>query len=369
MAEYGRAVVLREPGGRFEMAEYPVPEPEPGAAVVKISLANICGSDLHIWRGDLDPRKRNMALPKHMGHEMTGRIAALGEGVTTDSNGAPLAVGDRVVYRYFFPCGRCKNCRKGYARACPTRYAQVGSTSDIWPHFKGAFGDYFYLFPGHDVYKVPDDLPDEMVAAANCAFSQVVCGLDTAGLQIGDTVVIQGLGALGQYAIVVARERGAARVIAVDGVPERLELAESFGATDLVDMRELPDPDRRVARVKELTGGWGADVVMDVAGFPQVVEEGLKMLAGGGHYVEIGNISPGLTFVADPATWVTGNVNLHGIHVYESRHLYEALSLLSRARHKYPFQRIVGRKVPLEAVNEAMAEQDKGAIVRTSLLP
>jgi threonine dehydrogenase-like Zn-dependent dehydrogenase len=370
LGEYGRAAVLREPGGRLDLTEYAVPEVEPGAALIRVSLANVCGSDLHIWRGELDPRKRSWALPKHMGHEMTGRIAALGEGVTTDSDGQPLAVGDRVVYRYFFPCGRCRNCLNDCSRACPRRYQQIASTSDEWPHFKGAFGDYFYLHPEHVMFKVPDALPDDLVVGLNCAFSQVVCGLEVANLKMGETLVIQGAGGLGLYAIAVARESsGAGKIIVIDGVQERLDLAAEFGADELLDLRELKEAEARITRVKELADGWGAEVVMDVAGFPSVVEEGVRMLAGGGRYIEIGNISPGLTYSADPSVWVTGNVNLHGIHVYEPRHLREALSLLERTRDRYPYDRVVSHRLPLDQVNEALAAQDSGHVTRTSLVP
>src|SRR5919197_3954519 len=100
-AARGRAAVFVGSGKPFEIREYPVPEPGPGAALVRISLANLCGSDLHVWRGELDPEKRGRALPVHQGHEGTGRIAALGQGVTTDSNGEPLHEGDRVVFAYF----------------------------------------------------------------------------------------------------------------------------------------------------------------------------------------------------------------------------------------------------------------------------
>ena len=88
-------------------------------------------------------------------------------------------------------------------------------------------------------------------------------------MQVGETVVIQGAGGLGLYAIAVARERGAGRVIVVDGVPERLEVAAMFGADEFVDLHDLPEPEQRIRRVRELTGGWGADVVMEVGGFPR----------------------------------------------------------------------------------------------------
>src|SRR5918992_5188481 len=292
----GRAAAFYGAGKPIEIKEYPVPEPGPGAALVKISLANVCGSDLHSWRGDIDYVKRGRALPRHMGHEGTGRIAALGEGVTTDSNNAPLALGDRVVFGYFFPCGRCRACLNGREWSCPSRMRHRATSCEVWPHFKGTFGDYIYLLPNHFLFKVPDELPDELVAGVNCAMAQVTCALDLAAQGVGESVVIQGAGGLGLYAIAVARERGAGRVIVVDGVPERLEVASMFGADEFVDLRELPESAQRIKRVKELTDGWGADVVMELAGFPAVTEEGVQMLGSGGRYVEVGNISPGLTY-------------------------------------------------------------------------
>jgi threonine dehydrogenase-like Zn-dependent dehydrogenase len=363
----GRAAVYVGAGHPFEIREYPVPQPEPGAALIRISLANVCGSDLHLWRGELDPARRGRALPIHQGHEGTGRIAALGEGVAADSNGAPLSVGDRVVFAYFFPCGRCRACLNGREMTCPARMQHRATPCDVWPYFKGTFGDYFYLYPNHTVLRVPDDLPDDLVVGVNCAMAQVTCGWDLAGLRVGESVVIQGAGGLGLYAIAVARERGARHIIVIDGVPERLEVASMFGADDFLDLREFASPQARVKRVRELTNGWGADVVMEVAGFPAITEEGVQMVGPGGRYVEIGNISPGLTYQADPSYWVTQNVTIFGLNHYERRHLRDALDILGRTRARYPYHRIVSHRYPLEQINEAMAAQNTGTVTRASL--
>jgi threonine dehydrogenase-like Zn-dependent dehydrogenase len=365
----GRAAVYVGSGKPFEIRDYPVPAPRAGAALVQISLANVCGSDLHLWRGELDPARRGRALPIHQGHEGTGRIAALGDGVTNDSNGEALHVGDRVVFAYFFPCGHCRNCLSAREWACPNRMSYRGTSCDNWPHFKGTFGDYFYLHPNHTVFRVPDDLGDELVVGVNCAMAQVTCGLDLAGLAVGETVVIQGLGGLGLYAIAVARERGAGRIIAIDGLEERLEVASMFGADEFVDLRELSSPESRVARVRELTDRWGADVVMELAGFPAITDEGVRMVAPGGRYVEIGNISPGLTYAADPSYWVTQNISIFGINHYSRRHLRDALDILRRTRQRYPYDKIVSHKFPLEQINEAMAAQATGRVTRSSLVP
>ena len=128
-------------------------------------------------------------------------------------------------------------------------------------------------------------------------------------------------------------------------------------------------PEERIKRVKELTGGWGADVVLELAGFPQVTKEGVQMVGSGGRYVEIGNISPGLTYDADPALWVVQNVTIVGNNVYSRKHLQDALGILRRTKDKYPFDRIVSHKFPLAEINEVMAAQDKGHITRSSLVP
>jgi threonine dehydrogenase-like Zn-dependent dehydrogenase len=225
------------------------------------------------------------------------------------------------------------------------------------------------LYPNHIVFKVPDELSDDLVAGVNCAMAQVTCGLDLAGVRVGESVVIQGAGGLGLYAVAVARERGAGRIIVVDSVAERLEVAAMFGADEFIDIRDLPELSQRIRRVRELTDGWGADVVLEVAGFPQVTEEGVQMVGSGGRYVEIGNISPGLTYQADPALWVVQNVSILGNNHYSRRHLRDALDLLRRTRHKYPYERIISHRFPLTQVNEALAAQDKGAITRSSLVP
>ncbi|MCP4681663.1 MAG: alcohol dehydrogenase catalytic domain-containing protein, partial [Desulfobacterales bacterium] len=191
MGEKGRAAVYNGLGKPMEIVEYPVTDPEPGRILIKITRANICGSDLHMWRGDLDLAAIGMQMPLILGHEMTGVVAKLGKGITTDSAGAALKEGDRVVYPYFYPCGRCNACLRGHEAACQMNGFFM-MTSNTPPHFNGAYADYYYLRPGHVVFKVPDDLSDDVIAPINCALSEVIYGLDKVGLKFGETIVIQG---------------------------------------------------------------------------------------------------------------------------------------------------------------------------------
>ena len=365
--ETGRVAAFYGHSKPMVLKEYPVPDPEPGAVVVRSTVANICGSDLHQWRGEFDVVKFGRPLPQILGHEMTGTVHQLGQGIERDTTGKPLAVGDRIIWRYFYPCGRCRACLKGITRACPFARTYLNKSADEAPHFVGAFGDYYYLFPGAVIFKVPDELGDGLVAGFNCALSQVVGGFQLAQLRVGDKVVIQGAGGLGIYATAVAREMGAGKVIVIDGIGARLELAREFGADETIDLREIPDSAKRVERVRELTEGWGADVVAELAGHPRVVNEGQQMLGRTGRYLEIGNISPGLEYSHDPSSLVFKNATVYNMVYYEGDHLRQALDLAMRTREVYPWHKVVSHSFPLEEINEAFRAADRGEVTRASI--
>lgn len=365
----GRVAVSFAPREKFEIREYPVRPPGADEILVKVTAATICGSDLHTWRGEMG--SRGDRAPRTGGHEMTGVVAALGAGRRTDTQGRPLAEGDRIVYAYFNPCGTCPGCITGTA-ACPNRYAKRASlTADDAPHFHGAYNDYYYLLPGQWVFKVPDALPDAMLPPINCALAQVIQGLHDVGVWLGDTVVIQGAGGLGINACAVAKEMGAGHVIAVDRVPERLKLAQAFGADAVIDLEQHPTPDARAARVRELTGGDGADVVCELVGIAGVVQEGLTYLRAGGRYLWVGNIMPGAKAELVPHDIVRLSRQVTGVVTYDAWVLPRALDLLVRTRSRYPFDRLVSHRYPLDDINRAFEEADwaarAGAVTRAAL--
>jgi len=367
----GKAAVFHGPGKPFELRELTLADVEPGAVVVRVSLANVCGSDLHFWRGDAP-----LKLPADgwiFGHEMTGRVAALGAGVKTDSLGRPLKEGDRVAYTYFYPCGRCPACLGKEPAACLYKVGRPLGPSQF-PHFHGAFAEYYYLRPGGAVFAVPDALSDAMVAPVNCALAQVIFGLHKAGLRFGDSIVIQGAGGLGVQAAAVARDMGAAVVIVVDRIPGRLELARAFGADHTIDLRDVPERKDRVALVRGWTGGAGADVACDFVGFPQVIPEGLEMLRQGGTYLEIGTISRGATVELEPAALVWGAKRIVGVIMYDPWVIPRALDFLVRNRTRWPFDRLLSHTYPLDRIDEAFAAsewhaKDTTTITRAALAP
>ena len=181
----GKAAVFLGPGKPFEIRQVTLPEIEPEAVVIRVALANVCGSDLHFWRGDAPLR-----LPDDgwiFGHEMTGRVARLGARVKSDSLGRPLKEGDRVAYTYFYPCGRCYVCLNKEPANCPAKIERPRGPGEF-PHFHGAFAEYYYLRPGGSIFLVPDSLPDALVSPVNCALAQVIFGLHQAGLRFGGSV-------------------------------------------------------------------------------------------------------------------------------------------------------------------------------------
>jgi threonine dehydrogenase-like Zn-dependent dehydrogenase/anti-anti-sigma regulatory factor len=301
----GRAFVFAGVRQPFEERRFPLPDVEPGGILVRVTVASICGSDVHGWRGQT-PRSG----PTIMGHEMTGRVERLGRDVKTDAAGAPLREGDRIVYSYFLPCGRCEPCLAHDQHHCVSRRIGAGrARSDAPPHFTGAYADYYYLRPGHYVLRTPDTLGDLTVAPLNCALAQVIYGLHQVGLVAGETLVVQGAGGLGLFAAAVARERGARQVVVLDRVPERLELATRFGADQVVNVDDFASSEDRARAVREMTGG-GGHVVAELVGHPGVIAEGLAMSRVEGRYLVIGNIGSGF-FQGQPVGGSVGQTALN----------------------------------------------------------
>lgn len=360
----GKAVMFTTPKGRMEIRDVKLPAVEPDGILVRVTMANICGSDLHIWRGDTPLRPGNHII----GHEMVGRVAELGHNIQTDSQGQPLAVGDRITYLYFYFCGRCYACLEGYRSACVNMMRTPYQMGDVFISM-GAYAEYYYLRPGHYVFKVPDELSDAMVSPVNCALSQVTYGLQRVGLRIGQSIVIQGAGGLGIYAAAVARDMGASQIIVIDRFEPRLEMAASFGADHLINLNGFDTEEKRVRRVRELTKGWGADVCVEVVGSPSVIPEGIRMLKNGGHYLIMGSINPKQTAPLEVGRIVFGRITLVALATYEPWVIPQALDFLRRNKTRYPFDKLISHTFALSEINEAFQQADAGAVIRASLVP
>jgi threonine dehydrogenase-like Zn-dependent dehydrogenase len=237
-------------------------------------------------------------------------------------------------------------------------------THDQAPHFIGAHGEYYYTSARQPLYKVPEDLVDEAVAPLNCALAQVLFALRD--VRLGDTVVIQGAGGLGINAAAVARTAGAAAVIVIDKIAERLDVAADFGATGYIDAGGLSTAEL-TERVHGHTDGIGADWVLEVVGVPGVIPDGIGFLNNGGTLLEVGNVGMGRTFELDPSVLVYGNKSVRGVMFYEPATLAIGLSFL---RHtSFPFHRLLPTPFHLAEINAAFAAADAGSVPRGALVP
>jgi len=359
----GTVVVLVAPR-HVELREYDVAPPEPGGILLEILRANVCGSELHIWRGHHPTVKMGSVL----GHEMLGRVHTLGLGTETDYAGRPLRPGDRVVCAYFLTCRKCRACQAGRFNLCENCYRFWSRPAETPPHFHGAFGTHYFVHPDQYVYKVPDTVPDASAASANCALSELLFGLDQAGLTAGEEVVVQGAGGLGLCALAVAKARGA-RTIVIDAIPRRLDQARRFGADEVVDMREDETPERRVARVQQLTAGAGADVVVEVTGVPAAFSEAVLLARPGGRVLELGNISPGHTTPFDPGMLTRRSVQILPAIRYHPWYLKRALDFLEATRARFPFETLLDGEYPLRDAGRALEDSDQRKVTRATLIP
>jgi threonine dehydrogenase-like Zn-dependent dehydrogenase len=361
----GKAMVNYGPGTQFEMKEYPVPDPEPNAIVTKLTLSSICGSDIHLYKGEFGAPP-GPQRPRIGGHEFVGRVYKLGSNIKTDTTGNPLKEGDRVAWCYYVPCGRCPACVSGEG-PCPNRHAHAGASSDDFPYFKGGYAEYYYVSPGQWIYRIPDSVPDESAVYVDCAASTVAYALHQVKLPLGATAVIQGAGGLGLCAASMAKDMGAAQVVVVDMVPEKLELARDFGADHTIDAKAYSTPDARIQRVRELTGGKGADIVMElVASAPQVIPEGLEMLTPGGTYLTCGLVGPYVSNVMMMPI-ISKGLKLIGSSNYKVWTMPRVLDFMARTGSKYPFEKIISHKFRLTDVAEAYKQMMEGKVIRAGI--
>lgn len=348
----GKASVLESFKAPLALREYPVPaELEAGAALVRTEMAGICGTDVHLWKGELP-----ISLPVILGHETVGRIEELGDGLNKDWTGQPLKVGDRVTWNSAISCGTCYYCaEKKQPTRCPHRRAYgIGYQSNQAPHFLGGYAQFHYLRPRTTIFKLPDDLPTEAVIGAGCALITAIHGVERTGISWRDNVVVQGAGPVGLSALAVVKSAGAGKVIVIGGPKHRLQMAKRFGADQVIDLDEHKDPALRIKAVRDLTGGYGADAVLECVGHPSAIGEGMEMCRDGGKYLVLGHYCDAGTVAFNPHIITRKQLQVSGSWSSEPRHLKAAIEFLRTTQKQFPFAEMVTHRFSLEQANEAL---------------
>src|SRR5215510_8259958 len=257
------AAVMPSPHVAIEIREFPEPDLPRGGALLRTALSEVCGTDVHLWHGRLS----GVPYPIIPGHVTTGTLDAI-RGELRDVSGNILREGDRVAFfDVHRTCGRCLACTAHRTPTrCPSRRV-YGITDSATEGLFGGGAQKVYLEPGVIVAKLPEAVAFDAYIGGGCGLLTSVHIIERARITPGDTVVVQGAGAVGMSAAALARKAGAGQVIVVGAPADRLALARDMGADHVIDI-DHGSADERLQRVLDLTGGLGADIVIEAAGSP-----------------------------------------------------------------------------------------------------
>ncbi len=330
----------------IELRELNIPEPGPDEIIVKVERATTCGTDLKGYvRGH-----RLFHDGMIFGHEFAGYVHAVGSNVNTWKEG------DAVVAANSAPCNVCYFCRRGRPQLC----VEIEQRMNF-----GAYAEYIRV-PAHitaqNVYRVPENLPFE-IASFTEPLACSVLGVNQVGIELGDTVVIIGAGAQALMQIQLVRASGASRIIVVGRSHGRLETAKELGA-DVVFSSLDHDP---IERVKELTEGYGADVVIESAGNPKTWEQALLMARKGGRVLQFSGL-PGGTQVSFDATHLHyGEITMLGSFHHTPRTVEQSVNLL--ASGQVDVRPMLSGTIPLKDVEEGLLQMKRSEVIKLAVDP
>lgn len=326
-ASHARVAIFDGPGRPFRLADLEIPSRlDPGELVVELSLATICGSDLHTHAGT-----RREPTPCVLGHEGVGTVVAAAADRTT-------WLGKRVTWSSTDSCGRCPACttwRLPQKCARVFKYGHVSVNEARGLH--GSYASHLVIRGGTHLVEVPHHVPDAVAASLNCSLATMANVTE----RLPDpcaVAVVQGAGLLGLHGCGLLRAAGVGRVIVVDPDEGRLARVAEFGGEPA---RSDEVPDR------------AADVVIEVAGAAAVVPEGLRMLRPGGHYLFVGMVHPRSLLDLSGEAVIRGCISLRGFHNYAPRHLDQAVSFAGHST--LPWSSLVSPPLPLASLDEAFA--------------
>ena len=358
------AAVMPAPRQPIELREFPRPDLPSGAVLLKTALSEVCGTDVHLWHG----RLAGVPYPIIPGHVSAGTVEAA-RGPVTGLDGSSIREGDRVVFfDVHRTCGRCRACT---VHRTPTRCAArrvYGITDSANEGLFGGWARAIYLEPGVGIARLPDAISLDDYIGGGCGLLTAVHIAERAEIRPGDSVVVQGVGAVGLSAIAMARIAGALRIVAIGAPDSRLALAREMGADLILDLALTSRASRRQA-VLDATHGEGADIVIEAAGSAAAISEGLDLARAGGRYVIAGHY----TDVGESSINAHQQINrkhleIRGCWGSEARHFLRALSILER-HPSIPFRKIGARRYALHQLNDALADAEAMRIPKALVDP
>lgn len=357
MPQTVKGVIARSKGADVELVDVVVPDPGPGEAVVQVQSCGVCHTDLHYREGGI-----NDEFPFLLGHEAAGLVEAVGEGVTE------VAPGDFVILNWRAVCGQCRACAKGKPWYCfNTHNARQKMTltdgTELSPALGiGAFVEKTLVAAGQCT-KVDAEADAAAVGLLGCGvMAGFGAAVNTGGVGRGDSVAVIGCGGVGNAAIAGAGVAGATTIIAVDVDDRKLEGARSFGATHTVNARD----EDVVERIRELTGGFGADVVVEAVGRPETYEQAFYARDLAGTVVLVGVPTPDQQ-VTLPMIEIFGRGGALKSSWYgdclPSRDFPMLVDLYRQGR--FDLDAFVSERIGLGDVEEAFDKMERGEVLRS----
>jgi 2-desacetyl-2-hydroxyethyl bacteriochlorophyllide A dehydrogenase len=326
-----KAMRFYEAGKPLKLEDLPKPTISSNEVLINVKAVGICGSDIHIIHGET-----STPTPIILGHEIAGVISEVGNNVKT------FNVGDRVCVDSIIFCGNCVNCMSGRDNIC-RKWALYGIHTD------GGMAEYVKVREINCI-KLPENVSFEEGAIATDAIATPYHAIKRAKISVSDFVVIYGCGGLGIHAVQLANLCGA-KVVAVDVIEERLDLAKKLGAEIAINAKEV-DP---IKEVMSLTNNVGADVAMEFVGSPITLEKTLNSVRRGGKAVLVGLSGEPLTY--DTRKIVRGELDVMGSYAFCKRDIEEVLNLISSRKLDLSYS--VTHRFSLEDANLALETLDK----------
>jgi S-(hydroxymethyl)glutathione dehydrogenase/alcohol dehydrogenase len=358
-----KAAVLYEPRKPLVIEDLKLAPPKAGEVRVKVAANGACHSDLHVMTGDM-----RMPLPLVLGHEGAGIVAETGAGVTS------VKEGDHVVLSFSPVCGYCHYCTQGRPNLCETRPKGLGTLMDGTTRLSKNGTEIFHfsyastfaeeaVVPESCTIKIRDDVPLDRACFVGCGtMTGIGAAINTAKVRPGASVAVIGCGGVGLNVIQGAALAGARDIIAIDLLPNKLELAKVFGATQFVN----PSQDDAHKAVMDLTRGRGADYAFEVISTPKTIEMAFRMTARGGTCVIVGVSPDGARISLNPNVFTLMEKRLIGSYYGSTRPRIDMPLLIDLYMDKkIKIDELVSRTFPLEGVNEAYDLLRKGEVSRS----
>jgi len=358
-----KAMVLKEFNKPLQMTEFEIPILEEGQVLIKVEAAGICGSDIHMWKGE-DPRT---PLPMILGHEGIGKVADIA-GRKTYLNGGEIKLGDLVLWNRGVSCHKCYYCNilKDPSLCENRKVYGINISSSNPPYLNGCYSEYIILSQTTDIFKITEDIDPAILVSASCSGATAAHAFDMVKINSGDNIVIQGPGPLGMFAVAFSKDLGASNIIVIGGSKERLKLCKTFGANHVLDRHNLTKEERKEF-IMEATGGRGADIVIEAVGVKGAAEEGIKLLRMGGTYLSTGFAQPaGMEQIDFFKDIVRKNIKVQGVWVSDASHTYKAMKLV--LKNKVAFSAMITHRFKLENANEAIKVMNSKEALKAVLI-